>query len=37
LKSAALWTVTQDTTGVMTWTSPTGRTYRTWPHKPLAA
>ncbi|HEX4058903.1 MAG TPA: DUF222 domain-containing protein [Galbitalea sp.] len=37
LKSAALWTVTQDDSGVMTWTSATGRTYRTWPHQPIAA
>jgi hypothetical protein len=39
LKGDTAWTVVQatDGSGVMTWTSPAGRTYRTYPHRPLAA
>jgi hypothetical protein len=39
LKGDTAWTVVQasDGSGVMTWTSPTGRTYRTMPNRPLAA
>jgi hypothetical protein len=39
LKGNTAWTVVQSTdgSGTMTWTSPTGRTYRTMPHRPFAA
>jgi hypothetical protein len=39
LKGNTAWTVTQaaDGSGVLTWTSPTGRTYTTRPQYPLAA
>jgi hypothetical protein len=39
LKGNTPWTVTQapDGSGVMTWTSPAGRTYRTFPQRPIAA
>ena len=39
LKGDTAWTVTQatDGTGVLTWTTPTGRTYTTHPQTPIAA
>jgi hypothetical protein len=39
LKGETAWTVTQaaDRSGVLTWTSPTGRSYRTFPQNPIAA
>jgi hypothetical protein len=37
LKTAGYWTVTTDEQGVMTWTTNTGRSYITRPHRPLAA
>jgi hypothetical protein len=39
LKGNTAWTVTQatDGSGVLTWTTPTGRSYRTFPHTPIAA
>ena len=39
LKGNTAWTVTQatDGSGVLTWTTPTGRSYRTYPHTPIAA
>jgi Domain of unknown function (DUF222) len=39
LKGNTAWTVTQSTdgSGVLTWTSPTGRSYRTFPQTPMAA
>ncbi|MCU1295703.1 MAG: endonuclease [Bryobacterales bacterium] len=39
VKGNTTWTVTQatDGSGVLTWTTPTGRTYRTYPHTPIAA
>jgi hypothetical protein len=39
LKGNTNWTVTQadDGSGVLTWTTPSGRTYRTYPHMPRAA
>jgi hypothetical protein len=39
IKGDTAWTVTQaaDGSGVLTWTTPTGRSYRTYPQAPLAA
>jgi Domain of unknown function (DUF222) len=39
LKGNTEWTVIQvtDGSGVLTWTTPTGRTYRTYPQTPIAA
>jgi hypothetical protein len=39
LKGDTAWTVVQaaDGSGVLTWTSPTGRSYRTFPQTPFAA
>jgi hypothetical protein len=39
LKGETAWTVTQagDGSGVLTWTTPTGRSYRTYPQTPIAA
>jgi hypothetical protein len=39
LKGDTAWTVTQadDNSGILTWTDPSGRTYRTFPHDPMAA
>jgi hypothetical protein len=39
LKGNTAWTVTQaaDGSGVLTWTTPSGRSYRTYPQSPFAA
>ena len=37
LKGNTTWSVTESDGGVMTWTDPTGRTYTTQPHNPMAA
>jgi hypothetical protein len=39
LKGNTNWTVTQaeDGSGILTWTTPWGRSYRTYPHTPMAA
>jgi hypothetical protein len=39
LKGETAWTVTQadDGSGIMTWTDPSGRSYRTFPQGPMAA
>ena len=39
LKGNTAWTLTQatDGSGILTWTTPTGRTYRTYPQNPIAA
>jgi hypothetical protein len=39
LKGNTAWTVTQSTdgSGVLTWTTPTGRSYTTYPQAPIAA
>jgi Domain of unknown function (DUF222) len=39
IKGHTAWTVTQssDGSGVLTWTDPSGRTYRTYPQNPFAA
>jgi hypothetical protein len=39
LKGDTAWTVTQDddNSGILTWTDPSGRSYRTFPQDPLAA
>jgi hypothetical protein len=39
LKGDSAWTVTQadDNSGILTWIDPSGRSYRTFPHNPIAA
>jgi hypothetical protein len=39
LKGNTAWSVVaaSDGSGVITWTSPDGRTYKTYPHTPMAA
>ena len=37
LKGATAWTVVQTEGSVLTWTSPSGRAYRTYPQSPIAA
>jgi hypothetical protein len=39
VKGETAWTVTQDAdnSGILTWTDPSGRSYRTFPQDPLAA
>lgn len=39
IKGETAWTVTQadDSSGILIWTDPSGRVYRTFPHNPLAA
>lgn len=39
LKGETAWTVTHadDNSGILTWTDPSGRTYRTFPQDPMAA
>jgi Domain of unknown function (DUF222) len=39
LKGETAWTVTQDAdnSGILTWTDPSGRSYRTFPQEPMAA
>jgi hypothetical protein len=39
LKGETAWTVTQDddNSGILTWTDPSGRSYRTFPQGPIAA
>jgi hypothetical protein len=39
LKGDTAWTVTQDAdnSGILTWTDPSGRSYRTFPQDPMAA
>ena len=37
IKGATEWTVVQTEGSVLTWTSPSGRVYRTYPQTPIAA